>query len=532
MKEEVLRMDRVTYIEQGITELNHFCLDIDAGEIIGLIPVNDTGLAALMKLMRQNLPLHYGYVYYRGRLVNHWRKPDYGVNRSSVIESRCGLADDLTVADNVFVLRQGFKKMLIHRRVLNRQLEPFLKETGADLSAGACVRDLTGFQRFIAELVKAVVADCRLIVLMEPGSIVSDARLESLQRILRYYAAKGFSFLYVSRHYEEARQICTHAAVMINGQIAKVVSTAETSPEVLQQHFGVEAYTQMVRRQERVRFGGAGVTPALTLNRLRCGNIASLDLAVAPGECVVLQDLNNHILNDLIRLLSGVRRPDGGEMLVDGRAFRPSRRRRIAVIQQQPAETMVFPELSYMDNLCFTLDHRIADIWRRAAPQKSIRRELAPLLGADVFDTPCDALTQAQKYDLVYTRVLLQRPSLAVCVQPFMGADVERRMQVWKLVERLLGKGVAVLILAVNLADSLSLADRLVRVRDGRVQATYGREEFVSLPPSAPWHDFWAGARKADDWPPTETRGFAHSGLFGRRPHDRTSAQGGMKTDE
>ena len=56
MKEEVLRMDRITYREQGATELNHFCLDIDAGEIVGLIPINDTGLAALIRLLRQNLP--------------------------------------------------------------------------------------------------------------------------------------------------------------------------------------------------------------------------------------------------------------------------------------------------------------------------------------------------------------------------------------------------------------------------------------------------------------------------------------------
>lgn len=70
---EVLRMDRITYREQGVTELHHFCLDIDAGEIVGLIPINDTGLMALMRLLRQNLPLHYGYVYYRGKLVNHWQ---------------------------------------------------------------------------------------------------------------------------------------------------------------------------------------------------------------------------------------------------------------------------------------------------------------------------------------------------------------------------------------------------------------------------------------------------------------------------
>ena len=70
MREETLRMDRVTYEEQGVTELNRFCLNLYAGEIMGLVPVNDTGLEALYKLLTQNLPIHYGYVHYRGRMVN------------------------------------------------------------------------------------------------------------------------------------------------------------------------------------------------------------------------------------------------------------------------------------------------------------------------------------------------------------------------------------------------------------------------------------------------------------------------------
>ena len=495
MKAEVLRMDRITYIEQGVTELNHFCLDVDAGEIVGLIPVNDTGMTALLKLLRQNLPLHYGYVYYKSKLVNHWQHSAQDYNRIAVIESRSGLADDLTVADNVFVLRQGFKMWMIRRKVLNRQLEPFLRETGVDLSAETCARDLSAFHRFITELVKAVVADCRLIVLMEPGSMISDARLDTLHRILRYYATKGFSFLYVSHHYEEARQICGHAALMVNGQIVKVVPTDETSPAAFQ-CLGVEAYSQMVRKQERPKQPHGMAAPALELCQVKYHQIKALDVTVAAGECVVLQDLNNHILQDVIDLLSGARRPESGKICVGGNAFGADRKRDVAVIQQQPTQTMVFPQMSYMDNLCFTMDHKLPNIWRRNAPRASVRTEFEPLLSPGVFDQSVESLPQKDQYDLVYTRILLQKPKVAVCVQPFMRADVEQRMQIWKLMERMLERGISIIILAVNLADSLSLADRLIRVQDGRVQAVYLREDFANLPPSAPWHDFWANEDK------------------------------------
>ena len=347
----------------------------------------------------------------------------------------------------------------------------------------------------MTELVKAVVAGCRLIVLIEPGTVVSEARLGDLHDILRHYAAKGISFLYVSRHYEEARQICGRAAMMLNGQIAKVLSTADTAPELLQ-CFGVEAFAELVRRQERTKAACACLPPALELRDLSCGRIKALTARLMAGECVVVQDLNNHILNDLIALLDGEQKPDSGQIYVGGEPFQASRSREIAVIQKLPTQSMLFPHLSYMDNLCFTMDHRFPGIWRRRAPRAGVRREFEPLLGREVFDLPVETLTEKEKYDLIYSRILLQRPKVAVCVQPFMRADVERRMQIWKLLDRLLEKGVAVVILAVNLADSLALADRLIQVRDGRVLAVYNRSDFASLPQNTPWHDLWSAVAK------------------------------------
>ena len=128
MREEILRMERVTYREQGVALLENFSMTIWAGEILGLVPVNHLGLSALVRRLQQNLPLHYGYVYYKEKLVNDWRFPCTGVNhtimnltamnqttmnRISVIRNRSCLAEGLTVADNIFVLRPGFKKRLV-----------------------------------------------------------------------------------------------------------------------------------------------------------------------------------------------------------------------------------------------------------------------------------------------------------------------------------------------------------------------------------------------------------------------------------
>jgi len=191
------------------------------------------------------------------------------------------------------------------------------------------------------------------------------------------------------------------------------------------------------------------------------GTVKGHDITVSSGECVVLQNVDVPISVE-----------SGGE---------------IGIIEELPTKTMLFNELSYFDNLCFLLDRRLPAIWRDGNLREGVRREYAAILGDDVFDMRVDALTEEQKYYLVYTRIALQNPKVVFCVQPFRQADMELRIHIMELMRMLLDKGMALVILTVNLADSLSLADRLIRIHRDKPVEIYTRSEFSEMPVSAPW---------------------------------------------
>lgn len=98
--------------------------------------------------------------------------------------------------------------------------------------------------------------------------------------------------------------------------------------------------------------------------------------------------------------------------------------------------------------------------------------------GGELLDVPPALLSRRQRYDLVYQRIMLQRPRAVFCVQPFSGLDVGMRMHIWELLRGLMDQGVALVILAVNLADTFTLADRLVRVEHGEACEIYERSDF------------------------------------------------------
>ncbi len=479
-------MERVTYKEKDVLLLEDFNLQIYCGEIMGMIPIDGHGLGAFMKLLQNNLPLYDGYVYYGNETVNSWRGPRKASNRISVIGTQSCLVGKMSVLDNIFVLRQGFRQEIIRTEVLRKQLEPFLADIGIDIPADARVEELPVFARVMVELLRAVVLGHRLIVLNEIGTVISYEEVEKLHEILRHYTKQGFSFLYVSPHHEEIGRICGRVALLVNGRIQKIIQNRERADEAIRLY--TTEYVDMVRGHlAKFQESAGGRRKILGFERITGEYVKDLSFSVHEGECLVIQILDNAAFREIKEMLMGNQKPRLGRILRDGKRAELTGDRGIAVIQELPTRTMIFPELSYMENLCISLSWRLPSIWRKHRIRNNIRHEYAGILGEDVFFLPVDQLSEKQKYQLVYTRILLQKPEVVFCIQPFKGADMAHRMTIWKMMELLLNHGIAIVVLALNLADSLSLADRLLVIgQDGRKDEIH-RKDFALIPASVPW---------------------------------------------
>ena len=288
------------------------------------------------------------------------------------------------------------------------------------IRADAYIDSLTAFQRFVVELLKAVVAGSRLVVLENVDAFISESELAKLQEILLHYAGKGISFLYLSAHFEESLRFCSRTALMSNGRILKCFDRKSGSEDFLSLPC-VGDYDRWVRARLEEPVREREDRAALELDALCCGNLRNVDLRVNAGECVVVQDMDDCALSDFLAVLESGQ-PESGQLLVGGIPLRSGLNRSIAIVQERPMETMLFYSMSYMDNLCFNLDHRFPGIWLSKGIRRSIREEYAPVLGAEVFDKRIDELTSRQKYDLVFTRLLLQRPRVVFFIHPFKKA--------------------------------------------------------------------------------------------------------------
>lgn len=479
MRKEILRMENVTKSYAGVIYLDNFNMQIYKGEIMGLIPINRQGKSELIELLCQNSPIDYGRIYINNELVNSYEHSTNSINRVYVINQKSKLIQDLTVSDNIFVLRRGFKKYIINNKVLRVQVNKYLKEIGIYIDPDELIANLNPFEQCCVELVKAVITGANLIIISDITNIISVVDLSKLYQLVNFYADKGYSFLFVGNHHEEMFTICHRVSLMKDGTIIKVLDEQDMKKDLIK--FYTISFTD--NKQNIDRYNGQGI---LEFENICTSNLNKMSFSIKKGECVVLFDTNNTIYSDLLDLMNGELNPICGRILYNNQVYSESAARKalengIAVISENSIQKMIFYNLNYVDNLCFLIDKKIEKKIMKRKIKKSIIREYENILGEEIHMNDLTDLEPASLYNLVYYRLHLYNPNIVFCIQPFSGADMYLRKHISDLIYELKKKGITIIIIAVNISDTLSVADRLMIIEQGAVLKEYSKDEFESI---------------------------------------------------
>ena len=92
---------------------------------------------------------------------------------------------------------------------------------------------MTPAQKKCVEIVRAMMSDCKLLILDEPTASLSDKETNLLFSIVRNLKAKGTSVLYVTHRLEEIMELTDRVTVLRNGTLVSTVDTAGTSRKEL-----------------------------------------------------------------------------------------------------------------------------------------------------------------------------------------------------------------------------------------------------------------------------------------------------------
>ncbi|MFA5698996.1 MAG: hypothetical protein WC954_04585 [Sphaerochaeta sp.] len=474
MKDEVFRLEQVSLPPL----LHDIHVNLCSGEVVGLIAIDALGLEELLEIFQRTIPLLYGHIYVKEQLVHDYlstRKSEYNV---MVIDRSSTLVESMTVEENLFVLRKTRRQHLIRFSHLSQQMGHLLKPYGLDIPPRTLIQDLPHFERLVIQLIKAKLNRTLLVILKEISSFVSEVDLQRLQPILTQLCSEGMTFLYVGNHHEEVFRFASRCYLMREGRIIKHLLADQMNDSIIGHYiFEFNDTIDTVTRQRHYEHTTHD-DAVLVCDHVHYGMIQDLTFTVGHGETIVLFDREHLTITDLFALLEGSAQAKEGSITINGKA--PSTKdRSIVLVPPKSTDRLLFNQLSVLDNLLFASDHKVHSLWLSRSRRRALGAPLQQYFEADLDQTVPLELERAQRFRLLYQRILLQNPKFLCVVQPFTSADMYQRMELIKIFDELKQKGTSILILAVSLSDTLQIADRLLLIKKGKIDLELKRSEFA-----------------------------------------------------
>lgn len=206
--------------------------------------------------------------------------------------------------------------------------------------------------------------------------------------------------------------------------------------------------------------------------------IRDVSLSLSRGEVVALLGPNGSGKTTCFYSIAGLVRPEGGQVLVDGRDVTtlPMYRRARLGIGYLPQEVSIFRGLSVEDNIMAILEITERD---RTTRHERLDELLSDFSITHLRQAPALALSGGERRRVEIARCLAANPKYLLLDEPFAGVDPIAVGEIRTLVADLKTRGIGVLITDHNVRETLEIVDRAYILHDGQVLMSGTTEEVV-----------------------------------------------------
>jgi ribose transport system ATP-binding protein len=483
MTNPILEMRNVSKTFGSVKALTNVELTLYPGEVHALMGENGAGKSTLMKVLSGAYKPDAGAeILIDGKSVSITdpiASKEAGV---SIIYQELSLSPNLTVAENMYLGREIHRYGVVDRAKMLKDVEPVLKRLGAQFTGAAIVGTLSIANQQLVEIARALHAHSRILILDEPTTALSSRETDGLFSMIRQLRTEGLAMVYISHRMNEVYELADRVSVLRDGGYVGTLDREQLSPDSIVRMMVGRELSSLYTKTHKPDFGHAKVV--LAARNISDGTrVRNCSITLCAGEVVGLAGLVGAGRSEFAQAIYGVRPRTTGVMTLNGAIFAPRSPqeaidRGVAYLTEDRRGDGLFLDMSCQDNTNLGVLKRDAK-WdvvldRQKATQRSLDsiRELAVRVPGPEY--PVGGLSGGNQQKVLLSRWLAIEPKVLILDEPTRGVDIGAKSEIYKIIDALAQKGVAILVISSELPEVIGIADRILVMREGVITGEVG----------------------------------------------------------
>jgi simple sugar transport system ATP-binding protein len=454
----------------SVAALTDVDLTVNGGCIHALMGENGAGKTTLMRVAMGLIASDSGTVSYFGSAVRRTSVRSASRAGLGMVHQHLSLADSLTAAENVALGGAG----LYRPRQFTQRLRAVAEASGLGVPLDMPVKELSLAQRQRLEILKALAADARLLILDEPTAVLAPTEIRDLLSWLRRFADSGGSVILVTHKLREALGVADDITVLRRGRTTFAGPTGETTEAQLATAIFPDRSAAVVvpvgePGEEVVVAKRISVSDDRNAIRLR-----DATFALRRHEIIGVAAVEGSGHHELLAAIAALRKPDSGDLRLPARVVMvPADRHRDGVI------------------LAMTLTENVAlrtagaargrMAWARVDERARVLIQRFGIAAPHERVNASD-LSGGNQQRLVVATALEVPADVVVADNPTRGLDMQATAFVHQQLRTAAATGAAVVVYSTDVDEILALATRVLVVFHGTVhEAGLDRERIGNL---------------------------------------------------
>jgi ribose transport system ATP-binding protein len=451
--------------------LDRVDFSIGLGEVHALVGENGSGKSTLMRILAGALHPDAGQMWIGGKPYLPRQPRDARNVGIGMIHQELSLCDHLSVVENILLGMEKHRVGVLDCAAMKRMAQSALEFLGyADLDVNALVGSLSIGARQVVEIARSIAVGCKVVVLDEPTSSLTETDSNTLFRVIDRLRKEGHAIIYISHFLDEVFRIADRVTVLRDGQMVGVQPAAELNTESLVSMMVGRKIESLYPRTERIPREVVLAVQALGGKK----SPANASFELHAGEVLGIAGLNGAGRSELIRCIFGLDAVRRGTVRVGMMTGKGTPHRRwsqgLGMLSEDRKTEGLVLNLTISDNVTLTSLDRFGK-FGFVRPSKLNGqtdrwvRELA--IKCQGPSQVVGSLSGGNQQKVALARLLQHDVDILLLDEPTRGIDVGSKELIYRMIDKAAHEGKAILMVSSYLPELLGVCDRIAVMHKG-----------------------------------------------------------------